>query len=47
MAKVTEKRLWQALGAVVEGTATPVVVDENLRQPARLALTRMLTACGQ
>lgn len=47
MAKVTEKRVWQTLHALVVGEATPVTVDEALRAPARLALTRMLDVCGQ
>ncbi|MBQ9405368.1 MAG: quinolinate synthase NadA [Desulfovibrio sp.] len=47
MAKVTEKRLWQTLTALDCGTAIPVTVDENVQKPARLALTRMLAACGQ
>lgn len=46
MAKVTEKKLLQTLMALADGNATPMVLDETLVQYARIALTRMLDACG-
>ena len=47
MAKVTEKKLWHILNRIAAGTAAPMTVDAALRAPARLALTRMLDACGR
>jgi len=43
MAKITEQNLSDTLAGV--DTAEPVRVDENIAQPARLALQRMLDAC--
>jgi quinolinate synthase len=43
MAKITEENLARTLQGL--DTASPVRVDENIAEPARLALERMLDAC--
>lgn len=47
MAKVTEEKLWATLTAIVGQRAAPLMVEDALRAPARLSLTRMLEVCGQ
>lgn len=47
MAKVTEEKLWATLTAIADQRAAPLMVEDALRAPARLSLTRMLEVCGQ
>jgi quinolinate synthase len=47
MSKVTEKSLLTVLEGIAAGSSAPLAVAQNLFEPARLSLTRMLKACDK
>ena len=47
MNMITAAKLLASLESIASGSPRPLALEEGLREPARLALTRMLDVCGK